>query len=66
MNRLQKYPQFANVIFLGEVGETLRQATSAFAKEELPEEIKALLRKLERMEKWRKALRGRPDADAAP
>jgi hypothetical protein len=26
MSQLQKYPQFANITFLGKVGETLRQA----------------------------------------
>jgi hypothetical protein len=65
MNRLQKYPQLANVIFLGEVGETLRQATSAIAQEELPAEIRSLLQKLERVEKWRKALNGRSNSGGA-
>jgi hypothetical protein len=54
-----KYPQLKNVVFLDRVGETLRQATGDIAKEELPEEIRLLLRRLERVESRdkRKALR---------
>jgi hypothetical protein len=54
-----KYPQLKNVVFLDRVGDTLRQATGDIAKEELPEEIRLLLRRLERVESRdkRRALR---------
>jgi hypothetical protein len=57
MSRLQRYPQLANVVFLGRVGETLRQATNDIAREDLPEDIVLLLRRLDREEqkKARKA-----------
>ena len=51
MSQLQKYPQFANITFLGKVGETLRQAIGATATSDLPEGIRLLLRRLERMER---------------
>ena len=50
MRLRSKYPQLANVVFLDKVGETLRQATSDIVQEELPEDIRLLLRRLERME----------------
>lgn len=53
MCRLQKYPQLKNIVFLDKVGETLRQATSDVVREELPEEIQRLLRRLERQERER-------------
>ena len=46
----RKYPQLANVVFLDRVGPTLRSATSDIIQEELPEEIRILLRRLERFE----------------
>jgi hypothetical protein len=49
MHLRSKYPQLANVVFLDKVGETLRQATSDIVQEELPEDIRLLLRRLERM-----------------
>ena len=52
-------PQLANVVFLDKVGETLRQATADIAREELPEDILLLLRRLERIE--RKESMKRPD-----
>jgi hypothetical protein len=45
-----KYPQLANIVFLDKVGETLRQVTSDITQEELPEDIRLLLRRLERLE----------------
>jgi len=45
-----KYPQLANLVFLDKVGETLRQATSDIVQEELPEDIRLLLRRLERLQ----------------
>jgi hypothetical protein len=51
MSQLQKYPQFANITFLGKVGETLRQAIGETATSDLPEDIRLLVRRLERMER---------------
>jgi hypothetical protein len=50
MRRIPKYPQLNNVVFLDKIGETLRQATSDIAREDLPDEIHRLLRRLERVE----------------
>jgi hypothetical protein len=44
-----KYPQLANLVFLEKVGETLRHVTSDIVQEELPEDIRLLLRRLERL-----------------
>jgi hypothetical protein len=60
MSRLQKYPQFANITFLGKVGETLRQAVGETATSDLPEEIRLLLRRLERMERRQADRQQRP------
>jgi hypothetical protein len=51
MSPLQKYPQFANVVFLGKVGDTLRQAIGNTAAADLPDDIRLLLRRLERIER---------------
>jgi hypothetical protein len=51
MSTLQKYPQFANVVFLGKVGDTLRQVIGNTATADLPEDIRLLLRRLERIER---------------
>jgi hypothetical protein len=51
MRRRPKYPQLANIVFLDKVGETLRQVTSDITREELPEDIRLLLRRLERLER---------------
>jgi chaperonin cofactor prefoldin len=48
---LQKYPQFADVVFLGKVGNTLRQVVGDTATADLPEDIRLLLRRLERIER---------------
>jgi hypothetical protein len=59
-----KYPQLANVVFLDKVGETLRQATSDIVQEELPEDIRLLLRRLERIER-KQALKDPDDTSKA-
>jgi hypothetical protein len=46
-----KYPHFANITFLGKVGETLRQAIGDTVTSDLPENIRLLLRRLERTER---------------
>jgi hypothetical protein len=43
-------PQLANVVFLDRVGQSLRWITSGIPHEELPDDIKRLLRRLERIE----------------
>ena len=58
-NALQ-YPEFKNVVFLDRVGETLRQATTDIALDDLPENILLLLRRLERIEQ-RDRRRAAPD-----
>ena len=59
-----KYPQLANLVCLDKVGETLRQATSDIVQEELPEDIRLLLRRLERLEQ-KKAFKDRDDKSKA-
>ena len=51
MRRRPKYPQLANIVFLDKVGEMLRQVTSEITHENLPENIRLLLRRLERVER---------------
>jgi len=51
MRPRSKYPQLANIVFLDKVGETLRQVTSDITREELPDGIQVLLRRLERLER---------------
>jgi hypothetical protein len=60
MCRMPKYPQLKNVVFLDKIGDTLRQATSDIAREDLPDDIQRLLRRLERVElrEQRKAKNG--------
>jgi len=60
MRRRPKYPQLANIVFLDKVGETLRQVTSEITHENLPENIRLLLRRLERVER-KQALKDRDD-----
>jgi chaperonin cofactor prefoldin len=50
MAKLAPVARLDNIIFLSRVGETLRWATNDVAKEELPEEIERLLRRLKRRE----------------
>jgi hypothetical protein len=59
-----KYPQLAKVVFLDKVGETLRQATSDIVQKELPEDIRLLLRRLERLEQ-KKAFKDPDDKSTA-
>jgi hypothetical protein len=42
--------QIGNIFFLTRIGSTLRWATSDIASEELPADIKRLLRRLDRLE----------------
>jgi hypothetical protein len=60
MRRIPKYPQLKNVVFLDKIGDTLRQATSDIAREDLPDDIQRLLRRLDRVElrEQRKAKNG--------
>jgi hypothetical protein len=51
MPPLQKHPQLANIVFLGKVGNTLRQVVGDTATADLPEDIRLLLRRLERIER---------------
>ena len=57
--------QISNVYFLTHIGESLRWATSDIAREELPDEVVLLLRRLDRLEKRQKAVRQTPDNDPA-
>ena len=50
MPRGPKYPHFQNVVFLDRIGHTLRQATGDIAREDLPENIRLLLRRLDRLD----------------
>jgi hypothetical protein len=45
------HPQLGNIVFLEQLGQTLRLATKHSTQSELPEDIKHLLRRLERAEK---------------
>jgi hypothetical protein len=49
-----------NIYFLSCIGASLRWATNDIAREELPDDIRLLLRRLERLEA--KALRQRPES----
>ena len=51
MSPMRKYPQFANIVFLGKIGDTLRQAIGDTAHADLPTDIRLLLRRLERIER---------------
>ena len=48
--RLKYASRIDNIIFLDRVGETLRWATDGIPREGLPEEMRLLLRRLERLE----------------
>lgn len=50
--------QVGNVYFLGRIGMSLRWATSDITHEELPAEIKHLLRRLDRLEARQARSRG--------
>ena len=65
MSPLQKYPQFANVVFLGKVGATLRQVIGNTTIADLPEDIRLLLRRLERIERRERLPRPNPRGDGS-
>ena len=51
MDRKPKYvAHIENVYFVGRIGASLRQATADIAREDLPENIRHLLRRLDRLE----------------
>jgi hypothetical protein len=52
--------QLDNIVFLDRIGSTLRWATENIAREELPENIRLLLRRLDRVEAKEQALRENP------
>ena len=54
-----------NVYFLSHIGATLRLATQDIAREELPTNIKLLLRRLERLEARDKAKSRLPQNDTS-
>jgi hypothetical protein len=49
-----------NIVFLDRIGSSLRWATDDIAREELPEEILLLLRRLDRLEAQAKSIKGEP------
>jgi hypothetical protein len=51
--------QIKNIYFLSYIGASLRWATNDIAREELPDDVRLLLRRLERREA--KALRQSPE-----
>jgi hypothetical protein len=53
MRSRPKSPQPANADFVDHVGRAIRQATSEIVQAELPEDIRCLLRRLERLERER-------------
>jgi hypothetical protein len=51
MHRKARYiAQIDNIYFVGRIGASLREATAEIVREELPENIRLLLRRLERLE----------------
>ena len=61
MGEKSKYvAQIENIYFLSNIGASLRWATNDIAREELPDDIRLLLRRLERLEA--KALKQRPES----
>ena len=61
MGEKSKYvAQINNIYFLSYIGASLRWATNDIAREELPDDVHLLLRRLERREA--KALRQRPES----
>jgi hypothetical protein len=63
MSSLRKYPRFANIVFLGKVGDTLRQAIGDTAHADLPKDIRLLLRRLERIERRQDLPNSGPNTD---
>jgi hypothetical protein len=59
MEKQPKYvARFDNIYFINRVGTSLREATSNITTEELPENIRLLLRRLKRMEDRVKSRKG--------
>jgi len=51
MHRKARYiAQIDNIYFVRRIGASLREATSEIVREELPENIRLLLRRLERLQ----------------
>jgi len=51
MDRKPKYvAQIENVYFVRRIGASLREATADIARQDLPEDIRHLLRRLDRLE----------------
>ena len=50
MQKSKYAARFGNIYFLSRVGDTLRWATEDMVREELPADIKRLLRRLDRLE----------------
>ena len=64
MPRRKYVAQVKNVYFLTRIGESLRWATSDIAREELPDDVGRLLRRLDRAEARQKAAKQQPDNDS--
>ena len=58
--------QIGNIYFLSRVGVSLRWATNDIAREELPDNIRLLLRRLDRLKAKTKALRQKPESGPTP
>jgi hypothetical protein len=54
-----------NIYFLARIGESLRWATRDIAREQLPDDIQHLLRRLDRLERRKNAVKQLPDNDPA-
>jgi hypothetical protein len=64
MTRIKSAAQADNVVFLSRIGATLRRATQDIAREELPPDVRHLLRRLERVEAQRE--RRNPEDERGP
>ncbi len=64
MTRTKFVAQLDNVVFLSRIGATLRWATQDIAREDIPPDVRRLLRRLERLEARRE--RKNADDDGGP
>jgi hypothetical protein len=64
MRKPKHTAQIANIYFLSRIGSTLRRATQDIASEDLPADIKLLLRRLDRLEA--RAVAKNDDKDGGP
>lgn len=64
MTRTKSVARLDNVVFLSRIGATLRWATQDIAREDIPPDVRRLLRRLERLEARRK--RKNADDDGGP